>query len=241
VLLTVLVVLAGIAAGLVTGGRLRNVRRTRVRWPWLLVVAVVLRLAVAVLDLGAPEVVLATSIVVLLVLAGANLHLPGLGVVAIGLLCNLAPLVANGAVPVDGGALVDAGRAAAGAEPTLPPGRVLIGPDTVLAPLGERIPLPELGAVLSFGDLIVLTGLVAAGFRATRRRHSGGVPARVLIEELARPVPRSVDLTTPAPPPIDLDAPAPPDPAGRGRNGRSGVPVGVDLRVPQGWAEPAHH
>ncbi|HSL59428.1 MAG TPA: DUF5317 family protein [Acidimicrobiales bacterium] len=184
-ILALVALVCGALLGIARGGRLHRLRSVRVRKLPLLVGGLGIWLAVAITAPPAPEIALATSLALLVAAAVANLHLPGMGVVAVGLLLRLAPLLLNGAVPLDADALAAADR-----DPTTaPPGHVLVDDAAPLAVLSQRIPVPEIGAVLSFGDLVVLVGLVDAAAHATRRRRRGGIPARELLAaELHAPV-----------------------------------------------------
>ena len=217
----------GALVGLARGGRPRNVGRLlHLRWPVAGVVGLAGIATVRWGDVESPGMLLATSLLLLLVFVLRNIWLRGTGVIAVGLAANLAPLLANGTVPVDGDALVHAGLADRPgiASTELGGGRAIAGEDTLLQPLGKVIPVPELDAVLSFGDLVLLTGLGAAAANTFRRRRPGGVPVRAILE--ADDAGRRIDLTTAAGHP--------------GRGGRHQRPVEVHLGqpvpVPVGWA-----
>ena len=135
--------------------------------------------------LDSPEIVLTASLFGCLVFCLANLRLRGLGVVAIGLGANLVPLLVNGTVPVDPDALVHARLAERSELDTvdLDGGRSLADDDTLFAFLGDVIPLPELGLVLSFGDLIIAAGLGAAARNSLRHRRLHGVAASKILAD----------------------------------------------------------
>ena len=177
-IITVAALAIGLVIGLARGGRVRNLARRHLQWPAVGAVGVVGLLATRWGGMETPELLLATSLLLCASCALRNAHLVGLGVVAVGLVANLAPLLVNGWVPVDPDALVHAGLVDRDdlARVELDGARHVADDDTALSFLGERIPVPELGLVLSFGDLLVAVGLADAVYVATRRRRPGGLP-----------------------------------------------------------------
>ncbi|QGG94523.1 DUF5317 family protein [Actinomarinicola tropica] len=167
----------GCAIGLCRGGRIRHLTRVDLRWVPLGAFGVAATTWASVGASRAPELLLATGLVATGAAALRNARIVGLGVAGVGLLLVAAPLLANGAVPVDRDALVHAGQALPAAPgDELPGGRRLADDTTLLAPLGATIPVPELGLVLSFGDLIAAVGVADAVQVSMRRRRPGGVP-----------------------------------------------------------------
>ena len=175
--LPVAMLLLGLVVGLVFGGRWRALRTTRVRkWP-----LGALGLAFAVLPwIGDPSrttALVAIGWALLIAFAIFNWRLTGMSIVAIGLACNLAVLLANQAMPVRAESVVRAGIAdeASVATAQLGPARRLAEPGDRLEPLTAIVPLSALGMVVTFGDLIALFGLLDVGFRLARRtapRHA---------------------------------------------------------------------
>lgn len=178
--------LVGLMIGLVRGGRIRHLARIRPRWPALGAAGLVGVLVAWFGPLDAPEIVLTASLAACLAFCVLNLRLRGLGVVAVGLAANLAPLLLNGFVPVDSDALVHAEIAERADVDTidLSGAQRVADDETPLWFLGRIIPLPELGLVLSFGDLIIAAGLGATARNSVRHRRVHGVPAaRVLAAD----------------------------------------------------------
>ncbi|MEO1063961.1 MAG: DUF5317 family protein [Actinomycetota bacterium] len=174
-LLALLAVSVGLLAGLVTGGRVEALRDFRPNLWWApLAAAVLYVIPLLVDDLGGENVLAAMSLLVLLVAALANLHVAGLGVVAVGLALNLVPLAVDGATTVgpDAAATVDLDT-----DEDLGVARRLELPEDRVGLLGDRIPLPGLDWLVSFGDLIILVGLVDVGLRLTRPREGAAAPA----------------------------------------------------------------
>ena len=187
----------GLAVGLVAGGRWRAVRATRLRvWP-----IGVAGLAISILpwlgDQSSTTALVAIGWGLLIAFAIWNFRLTGMLIVAIGLSCNLAALVANKAMPVRESAAIDAGLAdsATVGSTELGPGRRLAEPDDRLEALTAIIPIPAFGLVVTFGDLIALVGLADVGFRLAKRtspRHSrarGPARAHAASKKATAPLP----------------------------------------------------
>ena len=158
---------------LVTGGRLRNIAATQLRSPGILAAAVGIQLALEVLHPTRGTVgrlasaLLVVSYVLLLLFCAANLRLRGLAVVAVGIAVNGAVSTVNRGMPI---------RAPEAAVETTTKHHAE-RPSDRLTFLGDIILVPALRQSLSFGDLIMLVGLVDVLFHcsrnpATRRRAS---------------------------------------------------------------------
>jgi hypothetical protein len=161
---------------LVSGGSLRSIAATEIRHPSILAVAVGIQLALEVLHPTGrtaghlASALLVVSYVFLLVFCGANVALRGLAVVAVGIALNGAVIAVNSGMPI---------RAPKAAVETTTKHHAQ-RPSDKLTPLGDVILLPSLRQSLSFGDLIMLVGLVDVLFHcsrnpATRRRLATGV------------------------------------------------------------------
>lgn len=165
----------GLAVGLARGGSLRALRRLRIHRPLLgfgtLALLAIIRLGL-VADAGA---LLAMALGAGVVTALANRHLAGMGVVAVGLLANLIPVVLDGGTPVEARAWRDSQPA----HVVLAPTQHLADHRTSIPFLSSRIPLPS-NAVVSFGDLIIAVGLAAIAANATRSRRAGIPVAEIL-------------------------------------------------------------
>lgn len=178
----------GMVAGGVRRGRLGWMVRNRPRLWGLAVAAVAVTAAGDAFDAGGfgfeiagitgPAVLALIGMGAGLAFVASNLAVGGMAVVGVGIAANLAALVANRATPVRAGALVEARIVG----PTDVDRAVLGGPreiadsGTVLEILGDVIPVPGLGLVVSFGDLIVLVGLAAVVCNLMRRRPAGVLP-----------------------------------------------------------------
>ena len=160
---------------------LSRLARVRVRAVRLLVAAAVVQVATAMLAPGwAQGRVLAlvlTTVLVELFLIG-NARLPGVPLMALGLLLNLAVVSANAAMPVSVTAAARAGLARSDLRLERDAMREPVGPETRLRLLADVVPvaLPRWPQVVSAGDVLVASGvglllLTAGGRRRQRPRR----------------------------------------------------------------------
>ena len=168
--------LVGLIAGLLTGGSVHSLLAKRLRWPLVVVAALVIRELEIRTPLGGAALgpaIFALSLAVLL--AWAAWHhdrLPGIWLVVVGIGMNLAVVLANGAhMPVAPDA-IHTGPAQLRQHGTFAQ-YVLAGPDTRLGWLGDWIVLPgPLGRLFpqaySPGDLVSTVGLAVVLFLTTR-------------------------------------------------------------------------
>jgi Family of unknown function (DUF5317) len=189
-LLFLVVAGAALAVGLARGGRLRWLRETGVRARWLALGCLVVQAAVAALPMpGVGGVVLlVAALATLLGVARANGRLPGVPLLALGLLLNLVVVVANLGMPVPAAALQRAGIAVEQPPPSRPDAKhVLEGPGTRLGLLGDRLAVRPLRAVTGYATVIELAGLflllqhlVGAGSRREDGAAHGAHEARTV-------------------------------------------------------------
>ena len=154
----------GIAAGLLARGKLDNLSRFRFRWGGLalagLLVQVVLftRFGDGLAGSAGPAIYVASTAAVLLAVL-RNIRIPGMAIVALGSLSNLAAVTANGGfMPASAEALAIAGLDGPGSHTN---SVVLENP--VLEPLTDIFALPAwmpLANVFSIGDVLIGAGLV---------------------------------------------------------------------------------
>jgi Family of unknown function (DUF5317) len=162
----IVVILAlAIAAGLIAGGSVRNFERVRVHWWALAFGGVTLQVVPAPTISGIdPRTVgaasLALSYVLLLAFITVNRWVPAAGVMAVGLLLNLAVVATNGGMPVSTSAIRTAGGSTlALATAADAKHHVMTDADT-LTPLADVIPIPRpAGIVLSIGDELLYVGM----------------------------------------------------------------------------------
>ncbi len=173
-------VIIGLMIGRFRRGRMASVVQTRIHfWP-LIAIASGCGLAVDLVDLPQPGTWATVGLVAGLLFAVRNVHLVGMVVIAVGITANLLPVALNGATPVRPEALVEAGMVAETDlyRVTLQGARELADDTTVLGLLGDTLPVSAANQVVSFGDLIVLIGLVS-------------VIANLMLQRRPRRVPRS--------------------------------------------------
>ena len=184
--------LLGLLLGLRAGGRLDNLGNIQLRWPLLLVAAVVVRFGTeGLLNLGVGFVedlrawLLAAGFALLLIALWVNRYYPGLSIAFVGILLNGIVIVVNGGhMPIWATSLDAAGLAPADVTSALHvivPGaasdfflRALILGDII------PIPLPVIQNVASLGDLFLTAGLAFFLFASVVR-----VPTRLEEREEA--------------------------------------------------------
>jgi hypothetical protein len=172
----VLLLAVAVVVGLVSGRAARplgaHAPRLRFTWVPLLGVGAAVNLLAYLLDGTAATLALAASLALLLGFVGVNTQVTGVVVIGAGLLLNLVSVVLNDGMPVRGSALVTADVVAADELDTVGfsgPRHLETSADTVPV-LGDVLPLPVGGEVMSFGDLIVVFG-AADAVRELARRH----------------------------------------------------------------------
>jgi hypothetical protein len=166
-LLFLLVAGAGVAVGLARGGKLAclgqaGVRTVRLGLAGLAVQAlvVVLPLRAVGLPLVLGAVLLLAALATLLGVARANGRLPGVPLLALGLLLNLIVVLANLGMPVPPATLERAGIQLEQPAPDRPdPKHVLDRDGTRLGLLGDRLAVRPLRTVTAYGTVIELAGL----------------------------------------------------------------------------------
>jgi hypothetical protein len=164
----------GLVGGFATGGKIGNLARLRFRWPWLMIAALVVRVATILpplnrLDASRWAYVSALTVVLAWTIWHTD-RIPAIWLVAAGSAINLFVIAANlGRMPV---------------APEIAPSLVqrgqigqytLIGPGTHLNWLADWIALPGpfervLREVYSPGDLIVALGIAMVVLLAMRTR-----------------------------------------------------------------------
>jgi hypothetical protein len=176
-------IVVGLVLGLVLGGRPIGLASLEFRWGWLVLLGFAVQVvlfwgpvAERVGALGAPIYVLSTGAVVLALLR--NRMIPGLPVVALGALANLAAIVANGGyMPASRAALAALGGSAGGGY-----SNSAVVPDPALLPLTDIFALPRalpFANVFSVGDVLIGIG-VALTIALAMRRSQSERPAEAL-------------------------------------------------------------
>lgn len=88
-----------------------------------------------------------------------NLHFTGMVVLLIGMLMNLLPMIANGAVPVSEQALTSVGEVDEAGNPVIASIRESADTANTFVFLGDVVPVPIFGVVVSLGDLVIAVAL----------------------------------------------------------------------------------
>jgi Family of unknown function (DUF5317) len=178
--LVLLVIVLGMVAGRLAGGRLERIPRAGVRWPAVALVGLALQLAP--LPGGVALALLYASFGLLLGFAAANLRLAGFALVLVGLALNLAVIGANAGMPVARRAIVASGQQDTLAALLRDGDGVkhhLARPGTRLLPLADVIAVPPpVRQVISVGDVVVDAGIVWFIVAATRGGPGGAALRR---------------------------------------------------------------
>lgn len=163
----------GLVAGLVLGGRIGTLSELRFRWAWLAVAGFALQVALFSEPIGSsvgaagPALYVVSNLAVLAAVV-RNLAVPGIALVAVGAICNLVAILANGgAMPADPAALAAAGIDTSGQTNSV------VTADPVLRPLTDIFAMPPwmpFSNVFSVGDVLIGAGVAATIALAMRRR-----------------------------------------------------------------------
>jgi hypothetical protein len=175
------ILVGALAAGLLAGGSLRSFERVYVRWWGVAALGLLIQLAPTPnFDTSSRLVAglaVASSYGLLMAFIAVNPRVPAAILMFVGLAMNLVVVGANGGMPVT----ADAIRASGGHSFEVADGRHhLAGDADVLVVLGDTIPIPGFGLVLSPGDVLLYAGLawfVVAVMRG-RFRENLRPPAR---------------------------------------------------------------
>jgi Family of unknown function (DUF5317) len=161
-LLLLLVAAAAVAVGLARGGGLRRLRDHGIKAVWLAAVCLAVQATVVVLPMPGVggAVLLLAALATLLGIARANARLPGVPLLALGLLLNLIVVLANLGMPVPAATLERAGIAVEQPAPDRPDAKHVLEHDgTRLGLLGDRLAVRPLRTVTGYGTVIELAGL----------------------------------------------------------------------------------
>ena len=165
---SLILVAAGLIAGLAQGGKISNLAKTEFRWVWLVFVGLVVQVGTEVYSIFVDPrlredpkgiLLLAASYTMLIAFLVLNREQPGTPLMALGLLLNIVVIFANGGMPVS----LPAARAA-GFDPSgylrASVKHEAMGPSTVLRFLGDIIPLPGIRNIVSVGDVFLGLGIL---------------------------------------------------------------------------------
>lgn len=167
----------GILVGLLAGGHVDALARFRFRWGWLAVAGLLLQVVLFTPTgdelaggLGPALYVLSTLTVFVAVLR--NIRVPGMAIVALGAVSNLAAIGANGGfMPASAWALEAAGLDGPGDHTNS-----IVLPNPALEPLTDIFAIPAwlpMANVFSVGDVLIGVGIVIVIAAAMRRPVPG--------------------------------------------------------------------
>ena len=160
--------LIGAATGLFVRGAFDYFLATRITlWPLAAIIALSLAVAGSTNDIPYPTVFAAFALTMVSASCVLNLHLTGSCIILIGSLLNLIPLILYGYVPVSPEAIFNANIVDQASLDLVRLGATRsfeTGHETFKF-LGAIIPIRSVSEVFSFGDLIIMAGLLNLGFR----------------------------------------------------------------------------
>lgn len=164
----------GVVIGLLVGGRIERLSQLRFYWAWLAIAGLAIQVVLFSTSMadslppGVGEAIYVASTGMVLIAVWRNLAVPGLAIVAVGAISNLAAVVANGGVmPTTIDAVRTAGLAS---EAGFSNSAVLADP--ALAPLTDIFAVPAgmpLANVFSIGDVLIAVGLIVTIALGMRR------------------------------------------------------------------------
>jgi len=190
----------GAIGGIATGGSISGLAATRVKaWP-LLVAAVAGEACLGAIPLWSRAAVAVAACVAVASWCAANRrpawpNASGHAVLGLGVALNATVMALNAGMPVSRSAL-----ASAGLSRTMDPARgdlykhVAMSSHTRLAVLGDTMPVHFLRTVISPGDVLMLAGIAAIVWCATKQP---GTRAVRLVELASRTPPRPAHLDGP--------------------------------------------
>ena len=170
-----------LVVGLANGGRLMALADLRLRWAPLILVGFLSQIvlfsdAVAARVGDAGPVLYVVSTLCVGVAVVRNLDLPGLPLIVLGAVSNMAAILANGGyMPATADALASLGKTA----PTIYSNSAVVAAPA-LAPLIDRFALPRwlpFANVFSIGDVLLAIGIFVLIVTAMRRSPSEAVRA----------------------------------------------------------------
>jgi len=171
----------GIVAGWLAGGRLAGLASFRFRWSGLAVAGLLVQIVLFTstgdaLFGGLGPAVYVGSTAAVLVAVLRNVRIPGMPIVALGSISNLAAITANGgAMPADPSALAAAGLDGPGVHTNS-----VVLADPALRLLTDIFAIPSwlpLANVFSVGDVLIGVGIVAVIAAAMRSGLRAGAEA----------------------------------------------------------------
>ena len=157
----------GVVLGYILHGRLSNLASVRVRWWGIIPAALVLQLGPLPqgdgTNLVIRTIILSISYAMIVVFTLVNVRVPGMVLIMVGVMANLAVIAVNGGMPVSADALRDSGQSVVLTElrGSAPDTHHLATEEDSLTFLGDVIGVPPpVARAISIGDIIVCLGLI---------------------------------------------------------------------------------
>ena len=180
VLLSIFAFGVGCLVGRLLGGRWQGITSTTLHAPGALIAGITTTLVLTFIGPAFAIGWLLIGYACYLAFGLKNLHITGMIVLLIGLLMNIAPALANGAIPVSELALVSVGSVEESGAPLIEGARETTDTATSLSSLGDVVPVPVFNVAISLGDLVMLVALadIAANLMLrgrTRELDNAGV------------------------------------------------------------------
>ena len=171
----VVVIACALLVGRLSGGRVANLGHLDLRYGVLVVLAVAVQLGGGLAGGTAYPLGLVVSVLLVALFLGLNRSVPGVVMVALGLMANALVIAANGAMPVSGWASGKAGVSTQDLLTGADARHELADEGTRLRVLGDVVPvlMPGRPEVVSPGDVLIAAGLaqlVVAGMRRSTPR-----------------------------------------------------------------------
>jgi len=159
VLLSIFAFAVGCLVGRLLGGRWQGITSTTLHATGALIAAITTTLVLTLIDPAFAIGWLLIGYACYFAFGLKNLHVTGMIVLLVGLLMNIAPALANGAIPVSELALVSVGDVQESGAPLIEGARESTDTATSLSSLGDVVPVPLFNVAISLGDLVMLVAL----------------------------------------------------------------------------------
>lgn len=203
-LFSILAISIGAAIGRARGGRLRAFTKTKIYAAGGLATGISVALIISLIGPSQPVLWVLLAYGAFTYFGLRNLHFTGMVVLLIGIVMNLTPLIANGAIPVSERALVSVGDIDEAGEPIISGARESTATAGSFGFFGDVVPVPALGTVVSLGDLVIAVALADIAMhimlREKRRRNDDEAYSYTPISETSTEIDLRDGATLPTAP-----------------------------------------
>ena len=173
-LLSIFAFIIGALIGRARGGRFNALKTTQISASGWLAAGLSIVLIVTFIGPSQPIWWMFVAYFAFSVFGLRNLHFAGMVVLLIGMLMNVAPMIANGAVPASERALLSVGEVDEAGEPIITGTRESTETATSFEIFGDVIPVPVFGVVVSLGDLVIAVALADIAMNILLRSRPSG-------------------------------------------------------------------